>query len=252
MKKIAYEEMFLNELTHPWYLVTRNLMLNFLKNNLNKHSFSTNKSARILDAGCGTGGTIAWLRKAGFRNVIGIDNNPYALAFCKKRGISEVKLYSVDQIPFGKESFDVVICMDVLYHQGVNYKNALKEFNRILKPGGLLYVQEPALDWLRGSHDKAIQTGHRFAKKELRELVINAHFNTVRCTYFNSFFLPPIMAMRLLGRIFRQIQPTSDVKELPYILNKFFLVILTLESKISEFFSLPFGLSIICMAQKKQ
>ena len=44
MKKIAYDQMYENELTHAWYIGTRQLMIDALKKYLNKN-------AKILDAG---------------------------------------------------------------------------------------------------------------------------------------------------------------------------------------------------------
>lgn len=78
MQKIAYREMFENEMSHAWYIGTGKLMIDFLKSLLDK-------KAKILDAGCGTGGTIKFLQKAGFKNVIGIDSSSEALRFCLKK-----------------------------------------------------------------------------------------------------------------------------------------------------------------------
>lgn len=245
MKEVAYEEMFLNELTHPWYTVTRNMMLNTLKKNIGKN-------AKILDAGCGTGGTMIRLHKEGFKNVTGIDKNPLALKFCKKRGLIKIKISSIDKIDFPKNSFNAIICMDVLYHVGVNHKKAINEFNRILKPGGLLYMQEPSLNWLRGKHDIAIETGHRFNKKELQDIAESNGFKIIKCTYFNAILLVPLVIKRLLERLFKENNISSEVKPIPTMLKKFFLNILTFEEKISTYTNLPFGLSIICLVRKKQ
>src|SRR3990167_420123 len=137
MKPIAYREMYENELLHAWYVATRKLMINFL----NKH---LKKNAKILDAGCGTGGTMIYLQRAGFKNITGVDNSKEALKFTQKRRLTNIKLASVDSFPFAKNYFDAIICLDVLYHKGVDPKKAIFEFRRVLKSDGILYLEEPS------------------------------------------------------------------------------------------------------------
>ncbi len=76
---------------------------------------------------------------------------------------------TIVSLPFADECFDLITSFDVLYHRAVgNYGQALKEFHRVLKPGGCLFLRLPAYDWLRGRHDQAIHTAHRFTVPELR------------------------------------------------------------------------------------
>src|SRR3989304_2750950 len=137
MQIIAYEEMYENEMTHPWYLATRRLMLKLLKNHLSKNSF-------ILDAGCGTGGTMKFLKANGYKNLYGIDKSEIAVRYCKKRRLKWVKRGTIQKLPYEDNIFDAIVCMDVLYHKGVEPFKALKEFKRVLKGEGHLYLQEPA------------------------------------------------------------------------------------------------------------
>ncbi len=164
MEKNAYLEMYENELKHPWYQATRNMLLLFLEKKIAKN-------AKILDAGCGTGGTMKALKKAGFSQVQGVDNSELAIELCKRRGIDEVQLANVNKLPFKSKTFDAVICLDVLYHKGVSPKLSLNEFYRVSKSGGILYLEEPAYNWLTSRHDIAIQTRNRFTKKPLVSLV---------------------------------------------------------------------------------
>ena len=241
MKKIAYDQMYENELTHAWYIGTRQLMIDALKKYLNKN-------AKILDAGSGTGGTILFLRRNGFNNVIGIDNSQLALDHSKKRGITNLKLASVNKIPFKDNTFDAIICLDVLYHQGVDQQKSLKEFLRTLKKGGILYIQVPAYDWLKSAHDISIETKHRFTASEIRNLVESKHFKIIKLTYFNTILFIPQMIKRILGK--RDKKVISDVSPLPPLINDTFLKFLMLESKIVSLLNFPFGLSIICISRK--
>lgn len=242
MQKIAYQEMFENEITHGWYVGTRNLMIEFLKKNLANN-------AKILDAGCGTGGTMIRLKNEGFAKITGIDTSKDAIFYAKKRGLENVKLASINKLPFATESFDVIICLDVLYHQGVDLKKATIEFKRILKKGGVLYIQEPAYAWLKSKHDTAIQTQKRFVRKELEDLLKKENFKILKSTYFNSLLFALMAIKRLINKISSD-NRGSDVSRLPNMINDLLLGVLTFESKLLKLINLPFGLSIICVARK--
>src|SRR5205823_11964228 len=60
----------------------------------------------ILDAGCGTGLNLAWLRRyAGQGRVYGIDFSADALAFCRTRGQTRLARASVTTLPFADARF---------------------------------------------------------------------------------------------------------------------------------------------------
>lgn len=240
MRKKVYEEVFNNELTHAWYIGTRKKMMDTMKGFINRNS-------RILDAGCGTGGTMKFLKSYGFNNVTGIDASEDALKYCKERGLKNIKKGSINKLPFKNETFDAIICLDVLYHKNVIPNTALKEFSRVLKSKGILYLQEPAYEWLRGSHDEAILTGRRFSIESIKYILEKTGFNIKKWTYFNSLFLLPIIANRLINRKNKR----SDVQHIPFVFNKIFLAILLIEAKLTNYISFPFGLSIIMIAQRK-
>ncbi len=242
MKTNAYKEMYENELTHPWYQVTRRLLIAYLER-------ESNKNVNILDAGCGTGGTMKLLMDLGYK-VEGLDNNELAIDLCRKRGISKVRLGNIYSLPYKDKTFDFIICLDVLYHQGVFPEKSLREFYRVLKPGGILYLEEPAYGWLASKHDIAIETRQRFTRKLLVKLVKSSNLKIVKASYFNTFLFVPIAAGRILNKLSNEKSPRSDVYPTPKILEMIISKILYLESKIFENINFPFGLSIICIAQK--
>lgn len=242
MKKFAYEEMFENELTHPWYLATRRLMIQCLKKYLKKDS-------KILDAGCGTGGTILALRQSGFTNTFGVDKSLVALSYCKNRKLRNTCYGDVNKLSFNNNSFDAIICLDVLYHKGVNPVLAVNEFTRILKPGGILYLQEPAYNWLQSSHDNAIQTERRFKASEIQSLLSSLSQNTIKKSYFNTLLFPLITLQRLKNKSqYKKLQ--SDVYKLPTVLNMLISFAFNTELVLLRFINFPFGLSIISISKK--
>lgn len=242
MKKIAYKEMFENELTHPWYLATRKLLIQCLKKYLKKNS-------KILDAGCGTGGTILALRQNGYRNIYGVDKSKEALAYCRKRKLRNVSYGNVNKLNFKKNSFDAIICLDVLYHKEVNAVFAFNEFIRILKPGGIVYLQEPAYNWLQSSHDRAIQTSRRFKASEIQLLANSLSLKTIKRSYFNTLLFPLIVLQRLKNKSqYKKFR--SDVYKLPTLFRLLISFTFSLELVLLRFINFPFGLSIISICRK--
>lgn len=102
-----------------------------------------NKSASILDIGCGSGGFIHYLRSSGYRNSSGIDISGPQISAAERLGIS-----GVSQGDFRKElesspsGYDAVIARDVIEH--FSKEEALDIFSLIygaLLPGGVCVIK---------------------------------------------------------------------------------------------------------------
>ncbi|MEK7581007.1 MAG: class I SAM-dependent methyltransferase [Patescibacteria group bacterium] len=244
MKPIAYKEMYENELSHPWYTYTRKRLLRTFKTLIKTE-------AKILDLGCGTGGTLIKLKDAGFKNIYGLDKSNAAIEYCKKRKLENLVIGNINTLPYKAKSFDAIVCLDVLYHEGVNLELALNEIYRVLKRGGICYLQEPALDWLKSQHDLAVETKTRFTKTILTSALRRKRFRIIYSTYYNTFLLPFIILKRLIDKTRKKDQVSSDVYQLPPVISAVFSFVLNFENIITlNSGSLPFGLSIIIVSKK--
>lgn len=242
MQASEYKNIFLNENSHFYYRGTHNTVLSLL----NKYS-PEKKKLKILDAGCGTGLLMKKLEKYG--DVFGVDISPEAIKYTKKRRIKNTSLASIEKLPFKDNNFDIIISVDVLYHQRVgNDIKALKEFNRVLKPGGILIVKVPAFNWLRGHHDIVVETRHRYTKKELGEKLKASGFEIMKLSYANMTVFPIALLKRITERF--QKNPSTDVEKVSSYLNKTLIKIMGVEDKLMAFYGLPFGLSVLAVAQK--
>jgi len=103
---------------------------------------------KILDAGCGIGLNTFLMAKKGFQ-IAGIDNDPEKISLAKKMlkhlnfPRTSFALQDITNMKFARESFDAIICFEVLEH--VKEDNlALSEVSRVLKKGGLLLLSVPA------------------------------------------------------------------------------------------------------------
>lgn len=212
-----------------------------------KKYFPTDKKLKILDAGCGPGAALLYL--SSFGEVVGIDISPEALKFAKKRG--RVKKADISQLPFKDSSFDVVVCLDVLYHRWVkNNKKALLEIKRVLRKGGIFLLREPAFDWFRSNEDIVDFTKHRFTKMEL-EKELSEYFKVLKITYAN-FFLFPLALIKRFPQVvgMRKKQEKSDFFGINPFLNLILFMLLKVESILIPKINFPFGTSVICVAKK--
>lgn len=108
--------------------------------------YAQNRSLRILEVGCGSGGVIQEVLKRGHK-VVGTDISGEMLKEAKET----TKDYPIDavyikgdieRIPVSDNSFDVVICVGVLQYLQ-NDKKAVGEMNRVLKTDGIVILTLP-------------------------------------------------------------------------------------------------------------
>lgn len=231
------------EMTHFWYIGMRRLTLSLLA----KH---VHAPAKILDAGCGTGGLAKDCAYYGY--VAAIDINPTAIKFARRKNISSVKKASVCSLPFKSNYFDAVLCLDVLYHRDVpDDQEAVRECYRVLKPKGMMILRVPAFEFLRGSHDIVVYTKKRYKASEIEKLVTESGFHIVKLSYANMILSIPLFFKRFYERMFAtKHKPHSDSALLPPLINKAFEGILLFEGKILEHANFPFGSSVVCVCKK--
>jgi ubiquinone/menaquinone biosynthesis C-methylase UbiE len=212
----------------------------------------------ILDAGCGTGGNLAWLRRyAGNGHVVGLDFVNTALRFCQQHGERYLVQASATDLPFATESFDLVTSFDVLVQipgAGAD-EQAMREMWRVLKPGGIAFVRGAAYEWMKSGHDAALDTQRRYTLSELSGKLERNGFRVLRQTYANSLLFPVAAWRRLLLKRLGLADSGSDVKPLPpslQWLNRLLEKALLLEASFLRRPSakLPFGLSAICIVKK--
>jgi len=240
MNAAEYAVMFQVEDTHWWYVGMRRLSGVILGR--------PGLPGRVLDAGCGTGGNLAFLGQYG--PVTGLDYSPLALEFSRRRPGARLINGSILSLPFAAESFDLVTSFDVIYHRAVpDDQQAVSEVARVLRPGGRLLLRVPAYDWLRGRHDEAVHTRRRYTARDLRQLLVNAGLHPRRLTYANTLLFPLALVKRLLEPR-GTAQTASDVGPVPAPLNLAFGLCLALEATWLRWGNLPFGLSVFALAEK--
>lgn len=243
-----YQTMRTVEDTYWWYSTLRSMVVREARSRL------TSDTARLLDAGCGTGGMMARLREANSQwKIAGLDLSPDAVQITRERGFEDVTSGSVSELPFNNGSFDGLISLDVLYHDGVDQEKALAEFARVLKPGGFFVLNLPAFKALAGSHDIAVKGVRRYTTSDVRELLSATGFRVQTLQYWNAWLFLPILAWRTISRSFHSKdseEAKSDLSTLPGVVNGTLAAVSGIDARICRMTHWPFGTSVFAVAVK--
>lgn len=240
MEKFLYEDLYKQEEAHWWHISKRELCVKLI------NKFISKKELQILDIGCGAGKNVEVFGQ--FGKAYGVDSSPEAIRFCKKRGLKSVHLANGEETNFPSKSFDLVTLLDVLEH--TDERKTLLEINRILKPNGYLLVTVPAFQWLWSNWDVILHHKRRYTAQNLKKKLVQQGFKVKKLSYVYSFLLIPVILIRSIKTIILKKNYTSDFGITSPLLNLLFLKLSWLELKLIFIFSIPFGTSVVCLAQK--
>lgn len=252
MYKSEYINIYEHEDTYWWYQGTYALVTDSIRR------WSSLGNPKVCDAGCGTGGLLERLMKTGFTDVCGFDFSDDAIEQLEKRKWLSGKVYKgdIEKIPLADSSFDVVTCIDVLYHSGVKREDAaLREIFRILKPNGILILQLAAFEFLRGSHDLVVMAARRYRVGEVEELVKKAGFKIEFCSYRNIWLFPIMFVWRITNKFRvkrKKLNSSSDLFKLPKAINTLLYMVVKIENYLLNRISFLFGTSVFCVARKER
>ncbi len=252
LSEAYYDRLFALEQFHGWQRGISAVTHAFLRDPLR-----TGKGLRVLDIGCGTGGLVSWLRARGAR-ATGIDLAAEALAFCRQRGHRALARASSLSLPFAAESFDLVVCTDVLQHlpHPSGDTLALAEAWRVLRQGGHLYVRTNSGCGETGPVERSA-TYRRYTRAELWQRLAAAGFVIERCSYANAVAaLPTLLARRFRSSVNHRahtVDPGLSLRVRPRHLrwmDDALAGVLGLEARFLTGRDLPFGDSLVARARK--
>jgi SAM-dependent methyltransferase len=250
-----YQRLYDIEEQHGWAQGLRDAMDALLRPVINGNRL------RALDIGCGTGYLLEYLQRYPLDGeVVGIDISPYAVQFCRQRGANALAIASATQVPFPTASFDLIICIDTIQHLTPTGADlvAIKEFARLLRPGGLVYLRTNSARGHRPLEGVDPDQYRRYRLTELITLVNQAGMQTLRGTYLNA--IPGLWGMlreyaQINRRKVRAIGPGLSIQLYPpekAWLNRAIYRTLALEAWMigKAHFNLPFGHSTAVLARK--
>jgi 2-polyprenyl-3-methyl-5-hydroxy-6-metoxy-1,4-benzoquinol methylase len=136
----------------------------------------------VLDAGCGTGSLVLALMEKGFK-VVGLEQSIDGLRWLLQKANSAgrrvtVVQSNVESIPFRRNTFDAIMCGEVLEHLSDD-ATAVANFYRVLKPGGVCVVTVPANPQMWSFCDEYAGHQRRYTQAELTRLFISNGFQVL-------------------------------------------------------------------------
>ena len=172
--------------------------------------------AKVLDAGCGVGHVAMFMGAKGL-NVEAIDllarHAEKAKRNVQRRHLEDrvqVSRQSYQDLSFGDGTFDGVYTMETLSH-ATNAQQALREFYRVLKPGGAivsieyehkLYEKGPALDALTRVNDYSSMTAFQnFTAGTIPRLLRETGFEDVTSDNITDNVFPMLRFFAILAFI---------------------------------------------------
>ena len=250
----AFDILYKLENSNFWFQV-RNLII---ENSIKKYMLPGGMS-KIIEVGCGTGFVSSYLKKQDY-DIDCADLSIHGLNYCKKRnagnGYYQFNLY--DAVFY--EHYDGVCAFDVIEH--IDDDNlVLQNMNKALKPGGFIFITVPANKKLWSEMDKFAKHKRRYNLMELKGKIERAGFKIMRISYFMTFLFPFLFLSRFCS--LRNSSVSNDKIEInrekalsgldikPF-LNTLFFFIFRLETYLLNRIDLPFGTSLICIAQKNK
>lgn len=241
MDAAYYQEMAEVEDRHWWFAARRAIIDRVL------HTLPLPADADVMEVGCGTGGNLALLERYG--TLVACEPDETARALAAARDVAPVEPGALpDRLPFEGRRFDLMALLDVLEHVDAD-RESLAVLRERLKPGGYLLLTVPAYMWLWSGHDEVNHHARRYTRAELVEKVQAAGLALHHATYFNTWLLPPIAALRVLGRWLGR--EGSDLAIPPTWLNRGLERIMASERHLVPTGRLPFGVSVLVVAKRE-
>ena len=226
-----------------WWFVGRRRLLEGLLRELNPGSHW-----RILEVGSGTGANLPVLAGLGVRQVVGCDMSADALRYSREQNGLSFAQADAAALPFASNSFDTVVAADVIEHVDDDGA-ALREFARVLKPGGHLVLMVPAFQSLWGPQDIVAHHRRRYRRAALVRAVTGARLRVAKSFYFNYLLFVPIwVARKLLLALRVKVESENAINTVAVnrLLTKIFLSDVGTAARLR----VPFGVSVCVIGAK--
>ena len=155
-------------------------------------------------------------------------------------------LFHVNPNTYGM--FDSALFIHVLEHIE-NDRAALDHTSTLVKSGGSVLIEVPALPFLFSDHDRLLGHYRRYTKKMLRS-AINPELYSIKRMWYND----PIgvagsfIFFKLLKKKLNTNEGADLVKNQGGIYDKY---IIPMEAKLEQFVTFPFGLSLTAILERK-
>ena len=158
---------------------------------------------RVLDVGCGTGALLQALSLSCCQlKLAGIDPTPEMLAIARLKidSSADISKGRAEDLPYPDETFDTVVSTNV-FHYLRHPEQALREFSRVLKPGGRVVITDWCDDYLTCKiHDTLLRMFNHahfrtYSREACSRLLRNTGFKSITVDWYKISWLWGLMTV---------------------------------------------------------
>lgn len=239
MDRAVFDRMAAHEQVHWWFVGRRAIIRALIEREV-----KLGPDARILEAGCGTGGNLPLLSRYG--RIEGFESDPEARRLAASGGFPVSVGALPDAVAEPDATYDLVGLFDVLEHVEDDVP-ALATLGRKLRAGGTLLITVPAMPWLWSAHDRTHHHYRRYTARSLKRVITAAGLRAVNVGYFNTLLFPLAAVHRGLHGLFGTEEATDEMPARS--LNAMLSAIFRSESRWVGRVPVPFGLSLFAVVK---
>jgi SAM-dependent methyltransferase len=232
---------------HFWFATRREVVRDALR-----ESVPDLERRALFDVGCGSGGLLQFLGASGVRLAGACDAYPESLALVQGRLPLPLLLVDEGRLPPLAPGYTLLGMFDVLEHIDDDV-GTLRLLFEVLEPGGVLVLTVPAHPFLFDEMDAIAHHRRRYRRPELRDKLRAAGFRVLRLSHFMAP-LVPLVALRWLVRALRGRRSARERRQVELavtpVLNGVARAVLRLERPLVRAGLLPFGSSLIAVAER--
>jgi len=223
------------EATHWWYLARKVI--------LKKWVSTLSPKSKILDLGSATGANSQFIRELGY-TCDSVEFSAIGVEIQKSKGY-EVTQGDARSLPFNDNSFDGVVCLDVMEHI-LEDDAVASEINRVLRKEGKFLISVPQGKNLWSAHDVAVNHVRRYEQEEMFNVLKEAGLRVNAASGTNSFLKPVVLAAKAFTK-------GSNLKESGKLVNSAFYFLTSLEEKwFPKKFRLKHGVTLWVTGEKSR
>ena len=250
----GFKTLFEMQSRHFWYRGRHRFLMHSVARNL-----PDRKGLCGIDLGGGCGGWLNFLFQqmpGRFEELALADSSLTALELAKTVIPKSTTRYQIDLMDLHWENrWDVAFLLDVIEHLP-NDAGALVQVCNALKPGGLLFVTTPALQFFWTYNDDFAHHLRRYSKRDYAGLAEKAGLQLLDSRYFMFFLSPLLWLSRTLQRTSglseeERSKLATKAHEVPTpILNHALAATFAAETPVGHWLPFPWGTSILGIFQK--